>query len=184
MDGNVDEAGIAKDLEWLAASGAGGVQAFTGSMGIPQYTQDQVAFRSPAWQSAMKHAATTADRLGLELAVATSAGWSATGGPWVRPAAGMKKLVWTTAQVTAGQAERITVAAPPSSSGPYQDVPFAAVRKDPVGVPDHYEDVAVVAFPRRNGHVPLVPARIRASGPASRNAALGVARGRPLLACR
>jgi hypothetical protein len=167
MDGNVDEAGIAKDLEWLAASGAGGVQAFTGSMGIPQYTQDQVAFRSPAWQSAMKHAATMADRLGLELAVATSAGWSATGGPWVRPAAGMKKLVWTTAQVTVGQAERITVAAPPSSSGPYQDVPFAAVRKDPVGVPDHYEDVAVVAFPRRNGHAPLVPARIRASGPAS-----------------
>lgn len=41
----------------------------------------------------MKHTATTADSLGLELAIATSAGWSATGGPWVRPAAGMKKLV-------------------------------------------------------------------------------------------
>ena len=53
MDGNVDEAGIVKDLEWLAASGAGGVQAFTGSMGIPQYTRDHVAFRSPAWQSAI-----------------------------------------------------------------------------------------------------------------------------------
>ncbi|TDL39629.1 hypothetical protein E2R57_03865 [Arthrobacter nitrophenolicus] len=33
MDGNVDEAGIEKDLHWVAASGAGGVQAFTGSMG-------------------------------------------------------------------------------------------------------------------------------------------------------
>ncbi|TAP45158.1 glycoside hydrolase [Arthrobacter sp. S39] len=166
MDGNVDEAGIEKDLHWLAASGAGGVQTFIGSMGVPQYTQDQVAFRSPAWQSAMKCAAATADRLGLELAVATSAGWSATGGPWVRPAAGMKKLVWSTAQVTAGQAGRVTVVAPPASSGPYQDVPFAAVRTDPVGVPDHYEDVAVVAFPRREGHVALVPARINASGPA------------------
>ncbi|TDL39628.1 hypothetical protein E2R57_03860 [Arthrobacter nitrophenolicus] len=61
--------------------------------GYPQYTQDQVAFRSHASQSAMKHTATTADSLGLELAIATSAGWSATGGPWVRPAAGMKKLV-------------------------------------------------------------------------------------------
>ena len=167
MDGNVDEAGIGKDLEWLAASGAGGVQAFTGSMGIPQYTHDQVPFRSPAWQSAIRHAASTADRLGLELAIATSAGWSATGGPWVRPAAGMKKLVWSAARVTAGQAERVTVAPPPSSSGPYQDVPFAAIRKDPVGVPDHYEDVAVLAFPRRDGHLPLVPQRVTAGGSAA-----------------
>lgn len=59
------------------------------------------------------------------------------------------------------------MAAPPSVSGPYQDVPFAAVRKDPVGVPDHYEDIAVVAIPRRGGHAPLVPVRISASGPAS-----------------
>lgn len=167
MDGNVDKAGIEKDLHWLAASGAGGVQAFTGSMGVPHYTQDKVAFRSPAWQSAMKHAATTADSLGLELAIATSAGWSATGGPWVRPAAGMKKLVWSAARVTAGQAGRTAVPPPPSSSGPYQDVPFAAIRKDPVGVPNHFEDVAVLAFPRRNGHVPLAPSRISASGPVS-----------------
>ena len=165
MDGNVDEPGIVKDLEWLAASGAGGVQAFTGSMGHPQYTQDRVAFRSPAWRSAMKCAATTADRLGLELAVATSAGWSATGGPWVRPAAGMKKLVWSVAHVSAGQAEPVVVPAPPSSSGPYQDVPFAAVRKDPIGVPDHYEDIAVLALPRRGGHAPLRGARISSSGP-------------------
>ena len=167
MDGNVDEAGIEKDLRWLAASGAGGVQAFTGSMGLPQYTQDKVAFRSAAWQSAIKHAVTTADSLGLELAIATSAGWSATGGPWVRPSAGMKKLVWSAARVTAGQPGRTAVPPPPSSSGPYQDVPFAAIRKDPVGVPNHYEDVAVLAFPRRNGHVPLAPSRLSASGPVS-----------------
>ncbi|MFJ4208055.1 glycosyl hydrolase [Paenarthrobacter sp. NPDC089675] len=164
MDGNVDEAGIVKDLEWLAASGAGGVQAFTGSMGIPQYTQEPVTFRSQAWQSAIRCAATTAKNLGLEMAVATSAGWSATGGPWVPPAAGMKKLVWSTARVTAGQSGRTHVAAPPSSSGPYQDVPFAAVRKDPIGVPDFYRDVAVVAFPRRDGHFPLEAARHTASG--------------------
>ncbi|PTT68590.1 glycosyl hydrolase, partial [Arthrobacter sp. HMWF013] len=167
MDGNVDQSGIEKDLKWLAASGAGGVQAFTGSMGLPQYTPERVAFRSPAWQSAMRCAATAADRLGLELAVATSAGWSATGGPWVRPAAGMKKLVWSVTNVSAGQGERVIVAAPPSSSGPYQDVPFAAIRKDPIGVPDHYEDIAVLALPRRDGHLPLVPARIGASSQTS-----------------
>ncbi|NWL32710.1 glycosyl hydrolase [Paenarthrobacter nitroguajacolicus] len=164
MDGNVDEDGIVKDLEWLAASGAGGVQAFTGSMGIPQFTREHVAFRSPEWQSAIACAASTATRLGLELAIATSAGWSATGGPWVAPAAGMKKLVWSATRVTAGQPDQPTLAAPPSSSGPYQDVPFAALRKDPIGVPNYYEDVAVVAFPLRGGHFPVEPDRLTASG--------------------
>ncbi|MFK0040624.1 glycosyl hydrolase [Paenarthrobacter sp. NPDC090517] len=164
MDGNVDEAGIVKDLEWLAASGAGGVQAFTGSMGVPQYTHERAAFRSPAWQSAISCAASTATRLGLELAVATSAGWSATGGPWVAPAAGMKKLVWSATRVTSGDRGRISLASPPSSSGPYQDVPFAAIRKDPIGVADYYGDVAVVAFPRTDGHFPLDAARISAGG--------------------
>lgn len=167
MDGNVDEAGIVKDLEWLAASGAGGVQAFTGSMGVPQYTQERAAFRSPSWQSAISCAASTATRLGLELAVATSAGWSATGGPWVEPAAGMKKLVWSAARVSASDRGRILLAEPPSSSGPYQDVPFTAIRKDPIGVPDYYGDVAVVAFPRTDGHFPLEAARICASGTTS-----------------
>ncbi|SDT61693.1 Glycosyl hydrolases family 2, sugar binding domain [Pseudarthrobacter equi] len=166
MDGNVDPKGIVKDLEWLAASGAGGVQAFTGSMGIPQYTRERVSFRSPAWQTAISCAASTSARLGLELAVATSAGWSATGGPWVAPHAGMKKLVWSTTAVTAGQPDLPRLAAPPSASGPYQDIPFGAIRNDPVGVPDFYDDVAVLAFPRRDSHFPLTPARMSASGTA------------------
>jgi len=163
MDGNIDPAGIVKDLEWLASSGAGGVQAFTGSMGIPQYTQERVSFRSPEWQAAISCAASTSARMGLELAVATSAGWSATGGPWVAPRAGMKKLVWSTTVVTAGQPDLPRLAAPPSISGPFQDIPFGAIRNDPVGVPDFYDDVAVLAFPRRNGHFPLTPARMVAS---------------------
>lgn len=165
MDGNIDEAGIVKDLEWLGASGVGGVQIFTGSMGIPAYTAEPVAFRSPAWQSAMRCATATAERLGLELAIATSAGWSATGGPWVRPAAGMKKLVWSTSTVAATSSGPITLPTPPSTSGPFQDIPFAAVRRAPVDVPEHYQDVAVLAFPLRDGHLPRNPARLTASGP-------------------
>ena len=165
MDGNVDEAGIVKDLEWLAASGVGGVQVFTGSMGIPGYTAEPVAFRSPAWQSAMRCATATAERLGLELAIATSAGWSATGGPWVRPAAGMKKLVWSTSTVAATSPGPVALPAPPSTSGPFHDIPFTAVRQAPVEVPEHYQDVAVLAFPLRDGHFPLPPARFTASGP-------------------
>ncbi|ACL41491.1 glycoside hydrolase family 2 sugar binding [Pseudarthrobacter chlorophenolicus A6] len=167
MDGNIDPAGIVKDLEWLSSSGAGGVQAFTGSMGIPQYTRERVSFRSPAWQTAISCAASTSTRLGLELAVATSAGWSATGGPWVAPHAGMKKLVWSTTAVTAGQPALPRLAVPPSVSGPFQDVPFGAIRNDPVGVPEFYDDVAVLALPRRGGHFQLTPSRVVASGTTS-----------------
>ena len=167
MDGNVDEAGIVKDLEWFAASGVGGVQAFNGSMGTPAYVAETVAFGSPAWQSAMKCAADTADRLGLELSIATSAGWSATGGPWVRPAAGMKKLVWSTARVNAADQGPLALPVPPSVSGPFQDVPFKAISHSEVEIPDHYEEVAVVALPHRECHQPVLPARLTASGPVS-----------------
>ncbi|WP_395400133.1 glycosyl hydrolase [Arthrobacter sp. UC242_113] len=174
MDGNVNEAGIVKDLEWLKSVGVGGVQAFNGAMGTPAYTPEPVAFRSPAWRSAMSCAAATADRLGLELSIATSAGWSATGGPWVRPAAGMKKLVWTTTRVSAARvpARAARLAVPPSNSGPYQDVPFAAVRQANIQVPDHFEDVAVLAFPARPGHLPLEPSAV-SSGTTAAGAAAG-----------
>ena len=165
MDGNIDEAGIVKDLEWLAASGVGGVQIFTGSMGIPGYTAEPVAFCSPAWQSAMRCASATARRLGLEVAIATSAGWSATGGPWVRPAAGMKKLVWSTSTVVVTSPRPVILPTPPSTSGPFQDIPFAAVRRAPVDIPEHYQDLAVLAFPLRGGHLPVLPTRFTASGP-------------------
>ena len=167
MDGNVDEAGIVKDLEWFAASGVAGVQAFNGSMGTPEYVTEKVTFRSPAWQSAMRCATDTADRLGLELSIATSAGWSATGGPWVRPAAGMKKLVWSTTKVSAADRASLTLPVPPSVSGPFQDVPFKAVRGSEMKIPDHYEEVAVVALPHRKCHHPVLPARLTASGPSS-----------------
>ena len=162
MDGNVNEPGIVADLEWLKSVGVGGVQAFTGAMGTPAYTSERVTFRSPEWRSAMSCAAATAGRLGLELSVATSAGWSATGGPWVRPEAGMKKLVCTATRVSAASGP-VVLAAPPSNSGPYQDVPFAAVRQAPVDVPDHFEDVAVLAFPAGPGHFPLEPSQMSSS---------------------
>lgn len=158
MDGNVDTAGIIADLEWLAAGGAGGVQLFQGAMGTSLHTAERMSFGSSPWSSAVQCAAQTADRLGLELAVATSPGWSATGGPWVPPEAGMKKLVWGTTTATPGGVG--TLPSPPAASGPFQDVPFPAVRHAPVPVPAHYEDVAVLAFPARAGHHPLSGGRI------------------------
>jgi hypothetical protein len=95
MDGNVDAEGIRLDLEWLQRVGVRGVQTFDGGMGTPLVVPERVSHGSAEWRDAVRFAASTAQRLGLEFAVATSAGWSAAGGPWVTPADAMKKIVWS-----------------------------------------------------------------------------------------
>ena len=81
MDGNVDPEGIRLDLEWLHRVGVRGVQMFDGGMGTPLVVPERVRHGSPEWREAVRHAAATAQRLGLEFAVATSAGLERRGRP-------------------------------------------------------------------------------------------------------
>src|SRR4051794_41220951 len=104
MDGNVDPEGIRLDLEWLHSVGVRGVQMSNGGTGTPLVVPEPVRQGSAEWREAVRLATTTARRLGLEFAVATSAGWSAAGGPWVTPADAMKEVVWSTTRVDGGRA--------------------------------------------------------------------------------
>ena len=54
-----------------------------------------------------------ADQLGLEEAIAGSPGWSESGGPWVPPAEGMKKYVWSETVVEGGKPFTGVLAHPP-----------------------------------------------------------------------
>jgi hypothetical protein len=155
MNGNISEEGIKLDLEWMSRVGIGGVQAFDAAYNTPRIVDQRLVFMTLPWKHAFRFAATTADRLGLELAIAGSPGWSESGGPWVRPEQGMKKLVWTETWVTGGVRFNGKLPRPPSNVGPFQDVP---VRRDvssyagpaPIEpVPDLYKDVAVIAYPLR-----------------------------------
>jgi hypothetical protein len=83
--GNVTKEGITKDLEWMKRVGIGGVQLADVSFGGGQTVEAKVNFWSPEWIDAVRHAAAEADRLGLEMTIFSSAGWSLTGGPWVKP---------------------------------------------------------------------------------------------------
>jgi hypothetical protein len=123
MDGNVDPEGIRLDLEWLHAAGVRGVQMFEGGMGTPLVVPEPVEHGSPAWHAAVRLAAETAQRLGLEFAVATSPGWSAAGGPWVEPADAMKKVVWSSTVVDGGGPVERVLPPLPDVAGPYQDCP-------------------------------------------------------------
>ncbi|UAK26626.1 glycoside hydrolase [Sphingomonas nostoxanthinifaciens] len=124
LNGNITEDGITKDLEWMKRVGLGGVQTFDASLGTPQVVPQRLIYMSPPWKAAFAHAVDTANRLGLEIAIASSPGWSETGGPWVPPADAMKKLVWSELEVQGGRKVAAPLPPLPANTGPYGTAPF------------------------------------------------------------
>jgi len=117
MNGNVTQDGIRKDLEWMARIGIGGVQNFDAALSTPQIVPSRLVYMTPEWKEAFGSAVERADALGLEFAIAASPGWSETGGPWVQPRDGMKKLVWSTTTVPGGRRFSGRLPQPPFQPG-------------------------------------------------------------------
>src|SRR5215470_15621206 len=98
-NGNVTESGITKDLEWMKRAGIGGFQLVDVAAGSGQEVEKKINFGTPEWYHAVRHSAEEAKRLGLEMSIFSSPGWSEAGGPWVQPKQAMKKLVWSETSV-------------------------------------------------------------------------------------
>ena len=165
MNGNITEDGIAKDMAWMKRVGIGGMQNFDASLMTPQIVDKRLVYMTPEWKHAFHFAASEADRLGMELAIAASPGWSETGGPWVQPADGLKKLVWSETLVMGGKPFTGKLAPPPSVTGPFQslaaDGGVAALLggQQGKGPPQLYGDVKVLAYPVSAGS-DLVPVSV------------------------
>lgn len=159
MDGNIDPGGVEKDLRWLHAVGVRGAQMFDGGMGGPLVVPEPVRPGSETWNAAMRTATRTAVELGMELAVATSSGWSASGGPWVLPEDAMKKVVWSQCVVDGGQALNVELPAPPATPGPYLDAP----RWGSAAADSYRIDWKVVAFPDDSSLDPHRPDSVTAA---------------------
>ena len=151
MNGNVSKDGIRKDMEWMKRVGIGGLQNFDANLATPQIVPKRLIYMHPEWKDAFGYAARTAEELGLELAIAASPGWSETGGPWVKPKDGLKKLVWSETLVTGGKRFSGKLAKPPSITGPFQSIKFREAFSEPgaehAEKPVHYDDIAVLAVP-------------------------------------
>jgi len=152
LNGNITEDGIEKDLAWMKRVGLGGVQNFDVDLATPQIVPERLAYMTPAWQHAFRVAVETASRNGLEFAIASSPGWSETGGPWVAPRDALKKLVWSESRVEGGRRVAGALPAPPAATGPFQSLAFhdALAGPPPPGappLPTYYADIAVLAFP-------------------------------------
>jgi hypothetical protein len=124
-NGSITFEGITKDLEELAEKGVAGVQIFNVAPGNPP---GPILFMSPQWHELFKHAVKEASRLGLEVCVHNCAGWSSSGGPWIKPEYAMQKLTWSEVQV----------------EGPRR---LEAELPQPPTVAEFYRDIAVLAFP-------------------------------------
>src|SRR5438067_3541588 len=121
MNGNITKDGIRKDLEWMHRAGIGGFQNFDAALGTPQIVEKRLTYMTPDWIDAFRFTTKLADSLKLEMAIAGSPGWSESGGPWVKPEDGMKKIVWTEMRVKGGSSN-IKIAQPPEVNGPFQNI--------------------------------------------------------------
>src|SRR5689334_12130613 len=147
--GNVTKDGITKDLEWMHRVGIGGFQLVDVTFGSGQTVEPKIDFMTEPWLDAVRHSAAEADRLGLEMSIFSSAGWSETGGPWVKPEQAMKKLVWSEMTVEGPRSFADRLPHPPTNNGPIRNLMTGGGR--PPGDnrppdPTYYADSAVIAY--------------------------------------
>jgi hypothetical protein len=109
MGANFSKAGITQDLEAMKAAGIGGATIFNLSSAVQESQAPTLnnpwpdqTYRSPKYWEALRHAAAEADRLGLEIGLHNTVGYSTTGGPWIDEPRSMQRLVWSTIGVVGG----------------------------------------------------------------------------------
>lgn len=148
--GNVTLDGISKDLEWMKRVGIAGCNLVDVSFGHGQVVKKKILFGTPEWYNAVHYAAAQCRRLGLEMGIDSSPGWSEAGGPWVKPEGAMKKVVWSEAQIEGPQHFTQKLPHPPSTTGPIRDLGIAVQRlpgaPPPPPVQTYYADSVVLAY--------------------------------------
>ena len=111
-NGCVTKEGIVSDLDSFQRVGLAGVQQFLVGGSEATITDPTVEILNPKWRELMQFAETEAARRGLTFGTHNCPGWSASGGPWVKPDDAMQKLVWTTTDIDGGQSVQRVIEQP------------------------------------------------------------------------
>lgn len=90
VSNNISKEGIRKDLEAMARIGIGGV--IIAQIGYKDSPVGKVSMFSNEWWDCLTFAMEEAARLGIEVSLFNSPGWSGTGGPWIKPQQAMRYL--------------------------------------------------------------------------------------------
>lgn len=146
MGSNFSKTGITKDLEAMKSMGIGGATIFNIASAVQESHVPTLnnpfpaqTYRSEAYWDAIKHAAAEAQRLGLEIGLHNTAGYSTTGGPWITEEKAMQRLVWTKVEVTGGNKIELDLqqGVPPIFEG------WGSPKTKAI----FYKDIAVLAMP-------------------------------------
>lgn len=121
MNGNITKDGIRKDLLWMQKTGIVGFHNFDAGLHTPQIVDKRLIYMTPEWKDAFKYAINLADSLGMEMTIASSPGWSETGGPWVKEEDAMKKLVWRQIEIEGGKPVSVKLPDGFDVTGPFMD---------------------------------------------------------------
>lgn len=140
MNGNITKEGLTADLEYMKRAGYGAAMMFNTAVGIPRGPVD---YNTPTWEEATIHAVKEAERLGLELYLQNSPGYSGTGGPWITPELSMQQLEWTEKIVATDKEGMIRVELP-----------------QPLTKDGYFRDAFVLAYPSVQGETKDFPALI------------------------
>lgn len=111
---NISKEGITKDLEAMARVGIG--EAFIGNIGLETVPYGNVKVLSDEWWTLTKFAITEGQRLGVNIGVFNTPGWSQSGGPWVPANQAMRYLKTTEIKVEGGKRVNIKLPALDSES--------------------------------------------------------------------
>lgn len=118
---NISKIGITKDLEAMAKVGIG--EAFIGNIGLSTVPYGNVKVLSKEWWELTRFAITEGQRLGVDIGIFNSPGWSQSGGPWVKPTEAMRYMVATEITVNGGKKVQIKL---PSAAAKMQDMAVIA----------------------------------------------------------
>lgn len=121
MNGNITKDGIRKDLLWMHKTGIAGFHNFDAGLETPQIVAKRLTYMTPEWKDAFRYAINFADSLDMEMTIASSPGWSETGGPWVKDEDAMKKLVWRQIEVVGGKPLSVRLPEGFDVTGPFMD---------------------------------------------------------------
>ena len=103
MGADFSKTGITKDLEAMKASGIGGATIFNLGAEIGNNPWPEQTYRGAAYWDALRHTLAEAQRLGMEISLLGTPGYSTTGGPWIDLERGMKRVVWSITEADGGK---------------------------------------------------------------------------------
>lgn len=124
INNHISKEGITKDLEAMARVGIGA--ALIGNIYLPDVREDgKVQMLSEEWKELTRHAIREGGRLGVDIGLFNSPGWSQSGGPWNTESNSMRYLTSSEVEVQGGRRIELQLTAPTAD----------------------FEDVSLMAFP-------------------------------------